>query len=264
MKKILLIIVLTIITLKCYNQTVLRTENFDSGGASWHSLLPIGVLYWTVKPSYNGFNFDGTPILSIYCEPSLGQASVQNITPIDAVSNFNLGQGVFLAFDYRFISESNTYGFVEISNQTIISDTVWFTSTDTIGRDTVDITQFSDSPLHVWFTFGCGNGVNDSANFNIDNVVVFTKELVTEVDENVNLKELIIYPNPIFSKINIEFKEIVKSPNVIVFNNLGQVVFSRDFNSSNKIDFDIDIPKGIFFLKIESEGKIFTEKIIKQ
>lgn len=256
-------LVMAILSLSCYNQTILRTENFNSGGASWHSLLPVGVLYWTVKPSYNGFNFDGTPLLSIYCESSLNQASVQNITPIDAVSNFNLGQGVFLAFDYRFISESNTYGFVEISNQTIISDTVWFTSTDTIGRDTVDITQLSDSPLHVWFTFGCGNGVNDSANFNIDNVVVFTKELITEIDKNDNLKEILIFPNPIFSNINIDFKKILQNPKVIVFNNLGQIVFSREFNSSEKIDFDVDIPKGFYFLQIESEGKIFTEKIIK-
>jgi len=67
---------------------------------------------------------------------------------------------------------------------------------------------------------------------------------------------LIIYPNPTSSKININ-----KSVNAVIYNNLGDVVISK--NNTNILDVS-KISPGAYVLRIEYKDKIIYKKIIKE
>ena len=67
---------------------------------------------------------------------------------------------------------------------------------------------------------------------------------------------LVIYPNPISSKININ-----KSINAVIYNNLGVVIISK--NNTNVLDVS-KMSSGAYVLRIEYKGKIVYKKIIKE
>ncbi|MGB0883038.1 MAG: T9SS type A sorting domain-containing protein [Vicingaceae bacterium] len=72
-----------------------------------------------------------------------------------------------------------------------------------------------------------------------------------------------LYPNPTTEKVNLIFKEN-KKKTISIINLLGKEVFkteSNEFNSQLDIS---DYPKGIYFIKVESEGKSSSQKIIIQ
>jgi hypothetical protein len=73
-----------------------------------------------------------------------------------------------------------------------------------------------------------------------------------------------IYPNPTTNVCNITFKQENKLTKIEVFNALGSKV--RNVNQSNSqivaIDFT-DLPKGIFVMNIEYDGKLETRRVIK-
>ena len=69
-------------------------------------------------------------------------------------------------------------------------------------------------------------------------------------------ESLVIYPNPTLSKININ-----KSVNAVIYNNLGDVMISK--NNASVLDVSKMSP-GAYILRIEYKGKIIYKKIIKE
>ena len=76
--------------------------------------------------------------------------------------------------------------------------------------------------------------------------------------------EINIFPNPTTGSINIDLGEVKQDIKATLTNGLGQVVFSENYISTNFINLDIDAPKGIYFLQLESDGEVITKKIIKE
>ncbi len=76
-----------------------------------------------------------------------------------------------------------------------------------------------------------------------------------------------IYPNPFHSEIKIVYGDFIRSQKgkIEIINNLGQVVFSREItNSSDEIIIPTnEFKTGFYFVKISAEGKLYTEKLIK-
>ena len=76
-----------------------------------------------------------------------------------------------------------------------------------------------------------------------------------------------IYPNPSMDgKFNIEMSEnSVGTTNIEVLNLMGELIYSIQPTGNTKITFDIsDQPNGIYLIKLTSNEKIITKKIIKQ
>jgi len=69
-------------------------------------------------------------------------------------------------------------------------------------------------------------------------------------------ESLVIYPNPTSSTININ-----KSVNAVIYNNLGDVVISK--NNTNVLDVS-KVSPGAYVLRIEYKDKIIYKKIIKE
>ncbi|MFK7948275.1 MAG: T9SS type A sorting domain-containing protein [Saprospiraceae bacterium] len=80
-------------------------------------------------------------------------------------------------------------------------------------------------------------------------------------DFNIN-----IFPNPATDFVNIEVNDlIIHSPIIIeVINTVGQVKQRLSIDNNNQIQVPVyHLPKGIYFLRMEIDGKIVVRKFMK-
>ncbi|PCJ26531.1 MAG: hypothetical protein COA97_05490 [Flavobacteriales bacterium] len=70
-----------------------------------------------------------------------------------------------------------------------------------------------------------------------------------------------IHPNPTNGQITISLEE--NTGILTIRNYLGQLVLSENFNGK-EFQLNFDVPQGIYFLQLETNGKVITKKIIKQ
>ena len=76
-----------------------------------------------------------------------------------------------------------------------------------------------------------------------------------------NVSSILIYPNPTTSTINIRLEFDAKY-NIV--NVLGKVIMNGKLNlGKNQINLPIEIPSGIYYLKVEGTKVGFLKKIIK-
>ena len=70
-------------------------------------------------------------------------------------------------------------------------------------------------------------------------------------------------PNPNNGKFNLQLKENTLSE-IFIYNDMGQLVYQQKNNSSSQqIDLSAQ-PKGIYFVKVQSADKVYTEKVVVQ
>jgi len=74
-----------------------------------------------------------------------------------------------------------------------------------------------------------------------------------------------IYPNPTDGTIRIAMDEPTTDANIVIYNVLGSVVYSKTISDGNGIKTDIDlgnIPEGTYFIAINNNGSIIMDKIV--
>jgi uncharacterized membrane protein len=73
-----------------------------------------------------------------------------------------------------------------------------------------------------------------------------------------------IFPNPTSGKFFITFSNTLVNANISIVDALGRIVYQNKGNG-NRLEFDIsNFATGIFYVRIEENGKTITQKIIKQ
>tara|TARA_B100000809_G_C14748622_1_gene391284 strand:- start:199 stop:594 length:396 start_codon:yes stop_codon:yes gene_type:complete len=91
-----------------------------------------------------------------------------------------------------------------------------------------------------------------------------TNLCAVNIEEN-SLSKISIYPNPTTRSINIDLEETKSNINLLLTNAIGQVQLTKTYKSTNHIIFDLDEPKGIYFLQLKTaNGEFITRKIIKE
>jgi hypothetical protein len=83
------------------------------------------------------------------------------------------------------------------------------------------------------------------------------------IEEN-SLFNLSLYPNPTTGIITVDLGEVQQDLKITLTNAIGQVILAEKYNSTPLILLDIAAPKGIYFLHLESNGELITQKIIKE
>ena len=83
------------------------------------------------------------------------------------------------------------------------------------------------------------------------------------------MEELVFYPNPVSNLLNILVTPISETDQEIpvsIYAVGGQQLFSNSYQLSNgKIEIDVSqLPKGVYVVSLNSNGKIVKHKIIKQ
>ena len=88
------------------------------------------------------------------------------------------------------------------------------------------------------------------------------KIVKNESEEIVKINALM--PNPTTGKFMVRLADPIKDGNVILLDAGGKILQKR-IESGNLLNFDISAqPSGMYLVKIESKGKIFTFKVIKE
>ena len=84
--------------------------------------------------------------------------------------------------------------------------------------------------------------------------------------EDVMLGNIIVYPNPVSEKINIESEYKITTPMFINLSNLlGKVILSRevDWVQNQRTTIDVsNFAKGIYMLEIEINDQIHIQRIV--
>ena len=97
-----------------------------------------------------------------------------------------------------------------------------------------------------------------------DYKVGLSQSSTISVNELINNLELIVFPNPTKSIINIQSQSIIgEDCTVSLLNIMGQVLDSKTWNTnnSNNLQFTIEAyPQGVYFIRIQAE---YTTKVIK-
>lgn len=83
--------------------------------------------------------------------------------------------------------------------------------------------------------------------------------------EESSLSNISVYPNPTSGTLKIDLGEIQKNVKARITNNIGEVIFKVNFESIDYFHLDLEVPAGIYFLKIET-SEVETEilKVIKE
>ena len=79
----------------------------------------------------------------------------------------------------------------------------------------------------------------------------------------VERKEISVYPNPASSSDRVEFDVDLRGEFIlIVLDNTGRLVFSKSGDASSDLYLDAaDLPNGLFFLELKSEGQLFKSML---
>lgn len=90
-----------------------------------------------------------------------------------------------------------------------------------------------------------------------------TLPLLTNLTEIEDLKGLKIYPNPTNGIINLDFENI-SNASIRVFNTQGQLVFDQKSINKTNYQFKLNSAPGLYFIKVNSNGKEASFKLIKE
>jgi extradiol dioxygenase family protein len=99
---------------------------------------------------------------------------------------------------------------------------------------------------------------------------VFSKQVVSlsSNEEYSSLEiDFVIYPNPVKETLNFKTSFSASKLNAFVYDITGKLMLSREFNDFNKTAMLMHVDQlkeGLYFLVIESEGQVQTQKFVKR
>lgn len=148
---------------------------------------------------------------------------------------------MFYLADYRFEDDNDNY----------IIDT-W----ETIDFTTNGILEVRKLKFELESSDNGDFGMNTPAYFALDNLYSTTNLLVESNFEELGVR---VYPNPFSDELTIETNS---ETHVTLLNLEGKVLIEKSISSSVKLN-TAEFTNGTYFLRVQSNNKIATQKIIK-
>lgn len=150
-----------------------------------------------------------------------------------------------------------------------------------VNNNTVQFTNQSTNGVNYTWDFGDGNSSTDTDPIHTYvNYGFFTVQLITEkcgifdtitqqvelaisgLEENESLQTIQVSPNP--TKENV-YLQIENLNSLKVFNSIGKEVEVTFLKKGNGFEIDLSsLSNGIYLLKIESEGKFYQARVVKE
>lgn len=203
-----------------------------------------------------------------------------------SVTYFEFSGNYYLMFigDIQFGATTHSWAIVDVSNAGTISSVMF-------GNLSLNITNakyINDGTDHLYFSIdneifeaiSISSVLPNSIVYNIPSGQIINDFTITEngivyvastdgiYSSNValNISELVrigstLYPNPNNGTFTIS--NINNADKVEILNELGQVVFESSANDQ-EINFNLEIPTGIYFVRVCSDEKVETIKFVKQ
>lgn len=105
-----------------------------------------------------------------------------------------------------------------------------------------------------------------TSNYQFNNVKVTGKVITTIEDKNANESGIKIFPNPVTEDVNIVFP--LQSENNIVEVSDFSAKTVAEFKTSlveSSASFNMkDLPRGIYFIRVNSDGNLSTKTVVKK
>jgi hypothetical protein len=73
-----------------------------------------------------------------------------------------------------------------------------------------------------------------------------------------------IYPNPNSGNFSIQFKNTIVRDELEILNTVGQVVYSESISNAKSIDVQLDLPKGLYFIRLKDNQPSEFLKLVIQ
>jgi hypothetical protein len=133
-------------------------------------------------------------------------------------------------------------------------------SSNNSGNDSIVVLtdEYSEAPKCIIVT------LNNSSLFSSESPprFIFVWDCITGISDVPVGKKFTIFPNPVNDRVEIAFDEDYQG-SVQVFDQWGRLVLSRQVHDRVLIIDAAGLDAGIYFIKIQKENKVHTEKIIK-
>lgn len=229
------------------------------------------------------FTSFSNPIPATSWHWDFGDGNTSNVqNPTHYYSNFFVGMSYTVTLiagdgiDFDTITKSNyitmvspspKFGKMEFGTQVNFYD-----SSSSVNSNIVNwFWDFGDgstsslvNPIHVYQSIDSCYDVTLSIIdefFCVSNLTYSSYICVTGINEN-SLSNLSIYPNPTTSNITINLGEVKQSLKTTITNSIGQVILTKNYNSTNYIKLDLGYTKGVYFLTIETQGEVIIKKFV--
>ncbi len=154
---------------------------------------------------------------------------------------------------YRLVCENNLLNCLNVKNGN--NHNLIFSPVNNPSLTCIEV----DHPS--WSTSNWINNIDAGVSFNTNCNNVCSTVGVNNIEQ---LSDLTFYPNPTKGNISIDLGLIKSRSSITLMNILGEIVSTERFRTTNLININMDVPNGIYFLQIESDGEFFTKKIIKE
>jgi len=125
------------------------------------------------------------------------------------------------------------------------------------GTPNLDVTKNYDKAT-IFFNFGVAGSVAGLKTYYFDDVK-FVSALSTAKFDSSSIK---MYPNPVINSLTIDANSSINR--VSVYNVLGQEVMTASPKSNTATLQTSALQKGVYMLKTEIDGNVYTSKIIKE
>jgi alpha-tubulin suppressor-like RCC1 family protein len=119
----------------------------------------------------------------------------------------------------------------------------------------------SDGTFWTWGLNSSGQTGNGTTTIDINYPIQISCPTL-RIDEFLTTKTYSIYPNPAKEIINIENFDNKSISNIKIIDSSGKLVLKQS-NNLQQINLK-EIPQGIYIIQIESEGKLYNQKFIKE
>lgn len=119
--------------------------------------------------------------------------------------------------------------------------------------------NFTATTTEVVIYVRCPAAVDKDHEVYFDNIELYDASTAS-IENNEFSRSFNVYPNPASGTLFIRSNEYEVS-NVAIFNVMGQKVLEKDSVNKNQLDIS-GITKGIYILKVSSDSKSFSKKII--
>jgi hypothetical protein len=168
-----------------------------------------------------------------------------------------------------------------MKNNIILSAIIFFASVKTFAQDQPILPLGTCGIVNVYDAAGnrvkrvyfCNNGVDPYPQRNqqaggANYPVITGKPNESPSGDKNDTKESeyvdALYPNPTTGKFYVTFSKYLTNANVSITDNTGKMLAKFTANGY-KVDFDLSpYAAGVYYVRIEKEGKVITKKVMKQ
>ncbi len=169
--------------------------------------------------------------------------------------------------DYIDVTQLPTAQFTYSSSELTVNFTNQSTgATDYLWDFGDGNTSTEENPVHTYATGGAFSvSLNAILQDCEDNSTVVINVPVVGINESAEDRTFTILPNPNNGQFVIETENLINVVQVTIFDIAGKIIFTREEITSNNptVPINLDgIRKGVYFVKISSDGNDLTKKLV--